>query len=261
MLLTLNDGTLYYEEIGEGIPLLCLPPFPFDHRLWCAQQPLAAQARLLLPDWRGTGQSPLSAGPYTMELLATDLLALLDHLHLERTVVMGVSMGVYVALALYAAAPERLSALVLADSRPQADSPDAAARRRATVDGLRTEGAAVLRQRVDDLFAETTRRERPALVEAMQQQVRETNPEGLAQLTLGIALRPDRQQMLAAIRVPTLVLCGEEDQVSPPAVMREMAADIPGARFHLIPRAGHLAPLEQPDAFNAAVGEFLSGLG
>ncbi len=211
----LNDISLYYEEAGSGVPVLCLPPFPFDHRIWREQQALAAYARLLLPDLRGTGKSSLGDGPATMELLAADMFALLDHLGIERAVVMGVSMGVYVAFAMYAAAPQRLCGLVLADSRPQADSPETAERRRQTVDGLRAHGAAMLRERVHDLFAETTRRERPALVEAMQQQVLGENAEGLAQITLGMALRPDRQSLLAHIGVPTQVICGEEDRVSP----------------------------------------------
>ena len=118
----------------------------------------------------------------------------------------------------------------------------------------------MLRERVHDLFAETTRRERPALVEAMQQQVLGENAEGLAQITLGMALRPDRQSLLAHIGVPTQVICGEEDRVSPSEVMREMAEYIPNARFSLIPRAGHLSPLEQPEAFNVVVSQFLQSV-
>jgi len=260
MYLQLNDCTLYYEEAGSSIPLLCLPPFPFTHRIWREQHELATHARLLLPDLRGTGQSSVSAIPSTMELLAEDMFALLDHLHIDQVVVMGVSMGVYVAFAMYAAYPRRLSGLVLADSRPQADSLETAERRRQTVDALRIHGVAILRERVNDLFADATHRDHPELVEEMQQQVLQENPEGLAQLTLGMALRPERQSLLAQIRVPTLVVCGEEDHVSPPAVMREMAENIPEARFQLIPGAGHLSPLEQPGPFNEVVSEFLQSV-
>ena len=256
----IGDLTMYYEETGSGIPVLCLPPFPFDHRIWRGQRALGDVARLIMPDLRGTGKSSLTDGPATMELLAGDMLALLNHLHLERAVVMGVSMGVYIAFALAASHAERLCGLVLADSRAQADSPETAERRRQTVANLRREGTAMLHDRVNDLFAGSTHGDQPELVAAMQQEAREENPEGLALITLGMALRPDRLALLPHIALPTLVLCGEEDRVSPPEGMREMAALIPGAHFHLIPRAGHLSPLEQPDAFNQAVRAFLQNV-
>lgn len=260
MYLQIGDFKMYYEETGEGIPVLCLPPFPFDHRIWRCQQVLGDSARLIRPDLRGTGKSSLTDGPYTMELLASDMLALLDHLRLERAVVMGVSMGVYVAFALAASHAERLCGLILADSRAQADSPETAERRRRTVEDLRREGTAMLRDRVNDLLAASTLRDRPELVEELQREAREQPPEGLAQITLGMAARPERVTLLPHITLPTLVVCGEEDRVSPPEGMREMAALIPGAGFRLIPRAGHLSPREQPDAFNLAVREFLQNI-
>lgn len=260
MFVNIGDLKLYYEEVGSGIPVLCIPPFPFDHRIWRNQHDLEDMARLIMPDLRGTGQSSVTAGPYTMELLAEDMIVLLDTLDIEKAVVMGVSMGVYAAFAMYASDPERIRGLVLADSRPQADTPEQAERRRRTVEGLRTTGTAMLRDRVNDLFAESTRRSHPELVEEMQRETLAQNAEGLAQITLGMAMRLDRVDLLPEILTPTLVLCGEEDTVSPPHVMREMAADIPGARFQLIPLAGHLSPLEHPAAFNMAVRGFLESL-
>jgi pimeloyl-ACP methyl ester carboxylesterase len=118
----------------------------------------------------------------------------------------------------------------------------------------------MLRSRVNDLFAESTRRTHPELVEEAQRDTMTQPAEGLAQITLGMAMRPDRAGLLPEILTPTLVLCGEEDTVSPPSVMREMAALIPGARFQLIPLAGHLSPLEHPAAFNQAVRTFLQSL-
>jgi len=260
MTIDINGFSLYYEEVGSGVPVLCLPPFPFDHRIWRNQQALEDAAWLIMPDLRGTGQSSVTGGPYLMELLANDQFALLDLLGIDQVVVMGVSMGVYVAFAMYAARPERIRALVLADSRPQADNTEQAERRRRTVEQLRTEGTGMLRDRVNDLFAETTRRERPQLVEEMQREAQGQPAEGLAQISLGMAERPDRMELLSRITAPTQVICGEEDKVSPPEVMIDMANQIPYARFALIPRAGHLAPLEQPEAFNEVVREFLGTL-
>ncbi len=260
MVLQLDDLSLYYDDLGAGIPLLCLPPFPFDHRIWREQASLADAARLLMPDLRGVGRSTVTPGPFTMELHADDMLRLLDALGIERAVVMGVSMGAYVAFALYRRAADRFRGLILADTRAEADTPEQAARRRRTVDGLRTQGAAMLRDRVNDLFAAVTRTEQPALVEEYQAIAAGMNPEGLAQTTLGMALRPDCLALLPEIATPTLVLCGEQDTVSPPDGMRRLAAAVPGARFALIPRAGHLAPLEHPGVFNHAVRAFLASL-
>lgn len=252
-----ENYTQYYEEFGQGIPVLALPPFPFDHHIWREQRPLGDIARVITPDYRGVGQSTVTPGPYDMALLAEDCFRLLDHLNIDRVVVMGDSMGVYVAFAMYAQHPERIRGLIFADSRAEADAPEQAERRIKTVEGLRTQGAAMLAERISDLFSPTTRAARPALVEEFQQIARTLDPEGLAQTMLGMARRPDRVAMLPGISVPTLVVVGEDDIVSPPAGMRAMAAAIPHATFVVIPDAGHLAPLEQPEQFNAAVRDFL----
>jgi 3-oxoadipate enol-lactonase len=260
MTITVNGVELFCEEVGSGTPLLCLSAYPLDGTMWREQRALGDVARLLLPDYRGIGRSGAIQGTVTMEELAADMVALLDALSIDQAVVMGDSMGCYVAFALYAAAPERVKALILADTRAEGDTPEQAQRRQKTVEGLRTAGTVVLESRVDDLFAQTTRRERPELVDCWKSYIRGLDAEGLAGLQAGMALRADRTGLLACLALPALVLCGEEDTVSPPEGMERMAARIPGARFHLLPRAGHLSPLEQPALFNARVREFLAGL-
>ncbi len=254
----LNGHEQYFETLGHRHPLLCLPPFPFDHNFFHGQTPLQDAARLILPDLRGTGLTELTPGPYTMDLLAEDMLAVLDQMGIPRAVVVGVSLGGYVALAMVAKAPERVQGLVLADTRADADTPEMAERRRATVAALGALGPQALNDRVRDLFGATTRRKSPDLVEAMQADVLRQPAEGLVQLTLGLAQRPDRSALLPRIKVPTWVICGEEDTVSPPALMEPIARAVPGAEFHLIPQAGHLTPLEQPVIFNQLVRDFLA---
>jgi pimeloyl-ACP methyl ester carboxylesterase len=260
MHITHHDVTLHYEDLGTGVPLVLLAAFPFDGRMWREQVGLADVARLIVPDYRGTGRSAVAAGPSTMAVLAEDVIAILDALGLPRAVIAGCSVGCYVAFALYERFPERVRGLVLCDTRPEADNPEQQERRRKTVDGLLTQGTGILRDRVNDLFAPATLADRPELVAMMQAQALEQPAEGLANLTLGMAARPDRTALLPGIAVPTLVVCGEHDKVSPPAGMRAMAAQIPGARFVVIPDAGHLSPLEQPDLVNAAIREFLVGM-
>lgn len=216
--------------------------------------------RSIVPDLRGVGGSSVTEGPATMDLMAGDMLALLDALAIDRAVVLGASMGDYVAFSMYEQAPERFRGFIIADTRAEGDNPETVARRKKTVEGLLSEGTGLLQSRVSDLFAETTRRERPELVDEMWAIAKAESAQGLANQTLGMALRADRTALLPTITVPTLVLCGEEDTVSPPAGMQKMAAGIPGAQFHAIPGGGHLAALEQPAVFNAYVREFLLGL-
>lgn len=255
-----DETTLYFEDFGRGVPVLCLPAFPFDHTMFRGQYVLEDAARLILPDYRGTGRSELTAGPYTMEMLAGDMFALLDHVRADRAVVLGVSMGAYVAFAMLALRPERIRGLIIADSRADADSPETARRRRETVDGLRTRGTEVLRERVNNLFSSVTRREQPERVEDMQLDLLQQPAEGLAQITLGLGLRPDRTELLSHIQAPALVICGEDDAVSPPEVMRRMASAIPGANYQVIRQAGHLALWEKPEEANYLVRDFLKNL-
>ena len=257
MYLSTRGVEQYYEVMGQGTPLLCLPAFPFTHMMYREQQALAEYARLILPDYRGTGRSSFTDGPYTMELLADDMLGLLDALEIEQAVVLGVSMGGYVAFSLLDRHPERVCGLILADSRADADDAVTAERRQLTVTGLRMQGASVLRERVNALVGASTLAQRAEFVAEIQGLVAAERAAGLAEITRGLALRADRQALLARIHVPALVLCGEEDTMSPPAINRAIAERIAGATFHLLPGAGHLSPWEQPQQFNRYVGEFL----
>ncbi len=261
MIARLNDVEQYYDDLGAGVPLLCLPAFPFDGRMYREQRALAEVARVIVPDYRGTGRSGATTGTSTMERLADDMFALLDVLGVERAVVLGVSMGDYVAFAMYRRDPSRFRGFIIADTRVEADSPATTERRRQTVEGLRRDGTGMLRDRVNDLFSAEARRDNPTLVAEQQAQALAANAEGLALITLGMAERADSTDVLPRITVPTMLICGEGDTVSPPDGMRAMAAQIPGhPPLHIIPGAGHLSPLEQPAAFNALVREFLAGL-
>ncbi len=262
MYLPTTFGRLAFLEQGRGLPLICLPAYPlagqFFYRPFAENLPAA---RLILPDYRGSGDSSLGEGEAcTVEVLAEDMFGLLDYLGAPRAVVLGVSLGGYVALAMYARHPERIQGLILADTRAEADGPEAVKARHGTVVDLRSRGTEALRPRVQRLFAPSTRENRPDLVNRAWQAVQKQDPEGLARLMLGMALRPDRSGLLARIRVPTLVLGGEQDATTPPADMQGLAGRIPGAEFHVIQDAGHLTPLEQPRAFAARVGPFLRRL-
>jgi 3-oxoadipate enol-lactonase len=232
-----------------------------DHTLYREQKALASKMRLLLPDYPGVGKSPLAETPvYTMDFLADLMLKSLDAAGCPQAVMLGTSLGGYVALALWARAPQRVLGLILANTRAENDTPAQALGRRETAERLRQEGTEFMRERLGAMFGETTQEKHPELVGEFQDKLAAFSAEGLARLTLGLADRPDRREMLAGIRVPVLLLGGAEDAVTPPEGMRVMARCMPGADFRILPEAGHLSALEQPRAFNAAVAGFVHTL-
>jgi 3-oxoadipate enol-lactonase len=218
MYATVNGFRMAYRERGGGreTALLLIHGFPLDSRLWDAQLAgLSSCARVIAPDLRGSGKSDVPPGPYSVDQYAGDLVGLLDNLSIRRAVVAGLSMGGYIAFALWRRHPELVRALVLADTRAEPDSPQGRANR-----------------------------------DASAARVQEIGVAAFAAEMLPRILAP-------GITVPTLVIVGGEDGLTTPADASAMAGAIPGARLVEVPRAGHLSPLENPRAVNAALREFL----
>jgi pimeloyl-ACP methyl ester carboxylesterase len=232
--------------------------------MWCEQiLPLSPRYRIIAPDLRGHGESPAPEGVYTMDELADDVVELLDALKITGPVVLGgLSMGGYVAFSIMARYPRRVNGLILMDTRASADTPDGARDREATAQTVldANDVRPVVEKMVPRLFAKATLDENPAQVEALRALMEKTRPHGVAGALRGMAIRPDCRPMLAQISVPTLVLVGEEDVITPPDEVKSLAAGIPHARLKMIPKAGHLAPVENPVATNAAISEFMKSL-
>ncbi len=258
----INGVQLYYKESGRGDAVLLVHGFPLNHTIWLPQaRALASRYRVILPDLRGHGRSEVPPGPYPMDLYADDLAALLDHLQVERVILGGLSMGGYIAFAFYRKYMHRLRALILADTRAGADAPEGRERREAMARLAEKEGAAAIAaQMLPNLLGPYARERRPALVARVQNMMARTNPTGIAGALRGMAQRPDATPLLPTIAVPTLILVGESDALTPPAEAERMAAAIPGARLTVIPQAGHLSPLENARAVNRAVLGFLADL-
>jgi 3-oxoadipate enol-lactonase len=255
------DGfEIAYEVSGAGPALLLLHAFPLGLFMWDAQVvALSASHRVVRFDARGFGGSAVGTGPLTMERIADDGAALLDLLGIEKAVVGGCSMGGYAALAFVRRHPQRLAGLVLQDTRAGADTAEAKANRAVLAEKVLAEGApAAVEAFLPNLVGETTRRERPALVASLRERILAAPPPGIANALHGLAARADSRETLPTIGVPTLVLVGAEDVLTPPAEATTMAAAIPRARLDVIPGAGHLANLENPGAVNAAVRAFLA---
>ncbi|HSO55707.1 MAG TPA: alpha/beta fold hydrolase [Actinomycetes bacterium] len=248
---------------GAGTPLVLLHAFPLDGRMWAPQvEALAGTYQVIVPDLRGFGaardQAVEEAG---MDLLADDLLRLLDDRGLDRVVLGGLSLGGYVALAFLRGHADRVSGLVLLDTKATADGDQARNDRLTMAERVLAEGNDFVPEvMLPKLLGQTSREHRPEVVERVADLIREQSPQAIAGAQRGMAARAATTDVLATIKVPTLVVTGEEDTVTGPEVGRDLATGIPGARFLLVEEAGHLANLEQPEIVNEALLDFLAPL-
>jgi pimeloyl-ACP methyl ester carboxylesterase len=230
--------------------------------MWDAQaEALQASHCVVRFDNRGFGGSPPGDSLLTMERIADDAAALLDHLGIARAVVAGCSMGGYAAFAMVRRHADRLRGLVLQDTRAGADSEDARKNRALLAEKTLREGAtAALDAFLPKLVGETTKSERPAVVERIRERILAASPRGIANALQGLGARADSFPTLREVRVPTLVVCGAEDVITPVAESEAIERAIPGSRLEVIPRAGHLSNLESPDAYNEVLMDFLAHL-
>lgn len=257
-----GDTRLAVHTAGGGLPLLLLHGFPLDHAMWAAQEPLAEHGRLVVPDQRGFGASP-GPGPTSMEELADDAAALLAALHCGPAVVCGLSMGGYVAQHLAVRHPGRVAALVLADTKLEADTPEARAARVDLAGKVGRLGQGIVADAMVPRLLATSAESRAAAgrsdVEAALRAAIMRQPVATIQAALAaLGGRPDMTAAMRRVRVPTLLVVGAEDAITPPACMEAALDAMPHARLLVIPRAGHMAPLETPDVFNRALLEFLA---
>jgi len=257
-----GDVELGAELRGEGPPVLFVHGFPFDRTVWRHQLATLSRVKRIAPDLRGVGTSgaPASDG-YTLARYADDLVAVLDALGIRAAVVCGLSMGGYVIFELLRRHAERVRAIVLADTKAEPDSVEGRRGRDELAALAGREGPdAVIDRLLPRLLAPATLATQPEVVAQVREMARRWTVPGLVGALHTLRDRPDSTATLRAVRVPTLIVVGEDDAVSPPAAAQAMAALIPGAQCHVIPAAGHLAPLEQPIATGRLLADFLGGL-
>ncbi len=261
MIALCGDIEIGYEDVGKGLPVVFLHGFPHDRSLWSPQLgALMDRCRCIAPDMRGFGESAVQ-GPYTMNRYADDVVALLDALHIERAVVTGLSMGGYVAFALWRRHRSRIRALVLADTRAGADNTEGRAKRRAMIDTVRAEGMEpIVDAQVTGMLGKTTREKHPELADSVRRMLARAPAEGVIGALEAMIGRPDSTETLPTIDVPTLIVVGDEDVLTPPKEARAMHEGIRGSRLEVLAGAGHLSNLERPAAFNHVVSEFVSVL-
>jgi 3-oxoadipate enol-lactonase len=249
-----------------GNTIVFLHAFPLHAGMWAPQiQDLPAGWRAVAPDFRGFGLSEGDADGHdaamTMDDYAADVAGLLDQLAISRAVCCGLSMGGYALFALLRRCPERIQGIVLADTRSAADTAAGVAGRQAMLERLAKDvPPAIAAQMLPGLLGESTRRERPAVVQDVARMLGGASATGIGGAVRRMMSRPDSTPLLASIACPTLVVVGDEDTLTPAADSRAMQAAIPGSTLTVIPAAGHLSNLERPDAFNGALWRFLGGL-
>jgi len=252
------DAELFYEITGIGPDVVLLHPFPLNHLFWTAvTEQLRNRYRVILPDLRAHGDSELGDGPATMPKLAEDLAALCRELQIQKATFAGVSIGGYALFEFWRRHRDHVAALVLANTRPGAETPESKAARLQTADKVLREGASgFIEEMLAKLLAQSTRTNRPDIVDAARRMMQKMSPADIAGVQRGMAERADSIATLATINVPTLLISGEEDVV-PLGEFELMRQRIAGSELRVLSRAGHYAALEQPQEFGALLRKFL----
>lgn len=249
------------QDGGVGDPVLLLHAFPLHGGMWEPQATaISGSRRVIVPDYPGFGRAAAEPVPAVPEIgyYAEALRELLDRLGLERVVLGGISMGGYVAFAALRGFPERISGLVLANTNSAPDTEEARKGRNETAARVAESGVEVLPDlMMERLLSERTRRESTETVERVRRMMLESSPDGAVAALGAMRERPDSTPLLGEIRVPTLVIGGEEDALSGPQTMGRMADSIPESRYVVLSEAGHLSNLESPEKFSAALSGFL----
>jgi len=258
-------GRFRYVEVPAGGSgrsrgtLVLIHGFPLNPSMWEPQLSLAGYGwRVLVPELRGFGDGAGDPPTTSVDDYAADVIDLLDGLHIHDAAIGGLSMGGYVAFAMFRLAPKYFHAMILADTKSPGDSPEAVAGRKSMQQLVREKGqSAVADALLPKLVGDTTKRGRPDVIENVRRQITGNSVEAIAGALTALMTRPDSTPMLASIHCPVQILVGDEDALTPPPLSEQMHRDIAGSELVVIPGAGHMSNMEQPQRFNDALAHFL----
>jgi 3-oxoadipate enol-lactonase len=256
------DAEIFFDVAGTGPPVVLLHPFPLNHEFWLpVSRFLSPRYRLIMPELRGHGESGLGNGAATMEKHAADVARVMNAAGIERAPLIGVSIGGYIIFEFWRRFRDRISALVLCNTKAPADSGDARnGRLEAARDVLERGPEAFFENLVPKVLAETTRRNRPDVVEGALRMMRKMSAEGVAGVQRGMAERPDSISTLKTINVPTLIVTGDEDVSTGVPDAELLKHNIPGSQMRVVAQAGHYSPWEQPEELGKLLRGFLDSL-
>jgi pimeloyl-ACP methyl ester carboxylesterase len=261
-LIAIADGIeIGYDDVGSGTPVIFVHGFPHNRSLWATQlSALVDRARCIAPDLRGFGQTTI-APPFSMDQYADDLSEFMRALRVERAVVVGLSMGGYVAFAFWRRHRAQVRALVLADTRAGADSSEAQQKRRDMIALTRDRGSeAVADAMINSMIGKSTREKSPEIVDLVYRMLTDAPEDGVVGALEALMNRSDSTSTLPTIDVPTLIIVGDEDSLTPVKESQALHDEIHGSRLQVLAGAGHLSNIERPAAFNHVLSEFLASL-
>jgi pimeloyl-ACP methyl ester carboxylesterase len=253
-----DDAEISYQLLGDGPPIVLLHPFPVTHEFWLpAAQALLTRYRLIIPDLRGHGSSELGEGPATMQKHAADISRVMDDAGIDQAAFAAVSIGGYALFEFWRRYRERALAIVLCNTKAQADSAEARnARLKSAAEVMEGGTEPFFQSMLPKWIGETTRGTRPDLVQATLPMMRKMSANSVAMIQAGMAQRPDSVATLKTINVPALIVTGDEDLLTGPAEAELMRQNIAGSRLKIIPKAGHYSPWERPKEVGLLLREF-----
>lgn len=260
---TLNNFTFSYDDLGEGkIPIIFLHGFPFDKSMWHNQlEFLKASNRVIACDIRGFGKSKDEESPLCIDMFSDDIIKFMDKLKINNAIICGLSMGGFIALNLQKKIPNRIKALILCDTQCVADNPETKAKRLITIEEIKRNGAANFNEAfTKSVFHKESLNTKKELVDQLRKVVFSNSQNSIVHGLNALAGRSETCSTLCEIAVPTLIICGREDEVTPLVQSEFMNATIKRSILRVINNAGHVSNLEQPIEFNTHLSEFLPRL-
>jgi len=263
LLTEVNDITISYHDAGEGsTPVIFLHGFPFDKSMWIGQfDGLKSTNRIIAVDIRGFGKSTDEKKPLSIDLFSDDLGAFMDKLNIQKAIICGLSMGGYIALNAINRFPERFEALILCDTQCIADTAEVKENRYKAIEQINIDGAAEFKEKfIKSVFHPDSLTNKTATVENLRSIVFANSKEIIAAGLTALAERSETCSILDTIHIPTLIICGRQDEVTPLAQSEFMHKHIENSILKIIDNAGHISNLEQPDEFNRQLLDFLNSL-
>jgi pimeloyl-ACP methyl ester carboxylesterase len=255
----INDLSIYLFGDNESKTILFVHGFPYDHNMWQDQvDDLSKNYFCVSYDIRGLGDSPAGDGQFTMESFVDDLETILDKLNLDKPILCGLSMGGYISLRALERVQEKFSAAILCDTRSEADNNEGKLKRAAGIKRINKEGLApFVKDFITNCFGDEFKQNKKDELQKIIESSSRFNPVGVKGSLIAMLSRSDTTTSLGKINIPTLLICGEQDTLTPPPVMKEMFHMINKADFVEIPDAGHMTPIENPQLVNKAIKDFL----
>lgn len=261
--INVNNFNFSYDDVGDGsIPIIFLHGFPFDKTMWRGQLDfLKFSYRLIACDIRGFGKSTDEESPLSIDLFGNDLIQFMDTLNIDKAIVCGLSMGGYLALNVIKRFPSHFEALILCDTQCIADTAESKEKRYKIIEEIETDGVTNFNEGfIKSVFHKDSLANKTELVEQLRGVVFSNSQHIISQGLVALAKRSETCSSLGEISIPTLIICGREDQVTPLAQSEFMNKHIKGSILQVIENAGHVSNIEQPKEFNKYLGEFLTDL-